>query len=54
MPFPRAFVQSETHTAAYRIWTRIADSISNDDIHYAKNASIIIIISSSSSSNSII
>ena len=29
-------VQSETQTALSRIWTRVTDSISYDDNHYAK------------------
>ena len=35
MPFPKAWVQSETQTAFSRIWTRVNDSISYGDNRYA-------------------
>ena len=39
MPFPMAPVRSETQTTLFRIWTRVADSISYDDNRCANCAS---------------
>ena len=36
MTFQKAFARSETQTVSSRIWTRVSDSISNDDNRYAK------------------
>ena len=36
MFFLRALARRETQTASSRFWTRVTDSISNDDNHYAK------------------
>ena len=36
---PGELIRSETQTASYRIWTRVADSIFWDDNHYTKHTS---------------
>ena len=39
VPFPRVLVLCEMQSAASRIWTHVAVSISNDDNHYTTGAS---------------
>ena len=39
IPFPRVLVQCEMQSVLSRIWTRIAVSISYDDIHYTTGTS---------------
>ena len=39
MPFSGALVCSETPTALFSIWTRVVDSISYGDNHYAMRGS---------------
>ena len=36
VPFPAPLVRSERQTVSGRIWTRVTDSISYNDIHYTK------------------
>ena len=38
MPFPKALVRREMQTASSRVWTRVADSISNNDNIFPKYA----------------
>ena len=44
MPIPKVLAQSEMQTALSRIWTRVANSISYNDNHYAKCASPSIVV----------